>query len=35
MCESGERRVDVVGVAAFCKVYGVDLAAFLRDARLT
>jgi Helix-turn-helix domain len=31
-CESGERRVDVVELAAFCRVYGLDLFQFLRDA---
>jgi transcriptional regulator with XRE-family HTH domain len=33
-CESGERRVDVVELAAFCKVYGTDLVAFLHAAGL-
>ncbi len=33
-CESGERRIDVVELAAFCKVYGVDLVAFLEGAGL-
>jgi transcriptional regulator with XRE-family HTH domain len=33
-CESGERRVDVVELTAFCKVYGVDLIEFLRAAGL-
>ncbi len=33
-CESGERRVDVVELAAFCKLYGVDLVDFLREAGL-
>ncbi len=28
-CESGERRVDVVELADFCRLYGVSLAAFL------
>jgi transcriptional regulator with XRE-family HTH domain len=30
-CESGERRLDVVELAAFCRVYGVRLADFLAD----
>jgi transcriptional regulator with XRE-family HTH domain len=33
-CEAGERRLDVVELAAFCKLYGIDLAAFLREAGL-
>lgn len=33
-CESGERRIDVVELAAFCDVYEVALADFLRDAGL-
>ncbi len=33
-CESGERRLDVVELAALCKVYGTDLAALLREAGL-
>jgi hypothetical protein len=33
-CESGERRVDVVELAQFCRAYGVSLIDFLRDARL-
>jgi transcriptional regulator with XRE-family HTH domain len=32
--ESGERRVDVVELAALCKVYRVDLVDFLKAARL-
>jgi transcriptional regulator with XRE-family HTH domain len=31
-CESGERRIDVVELAAFCRVYEVSLADFLRSA---
>ena len=31
-CESGERRVDVVELAAFCQIYGVSLAEFLESA---
>jgi transcriptional regulator with XRE-family HTH domain len=34
-CESGERRIDVVELAAFCKAYGVDLIGFLRSAGVT
>lgn len=33
-CESGERRVDVVELARFCRLYGVKLALFLRNAGL-
>jgi transcriptional regulator with XRE-family HTH domain len=29
-CESGERRIDVVELAAFCRVYDLDLLDFLR-----
>jgi len=32
--ESGERRIDVVELADFCKVYGVRLGAFLKKAGL-
>lgn len=32
--ESGERRIDVVELAQFCRVYQVRLAAFLRQAGL-
>jgi transcriptional regulator with XRE-family HTH domain len=28
-CESGERRIDVVELAAFCRLYGLRLTAFL------
>lgn len=28
-CESGERRIDVVELADFCKVYGISLSEFL------
>ncbi|GIW88268.1 MAG: hypothetical protein KatS3mg108_2592 [Isosphaeraceae bacterium] len=31
-CESGERRVDVVELAEFCRVYGVRLAYLLESA---
>lgn len=33
-CESGERRIDVVELAAFCKAYRLDLIDFLREAGL-
>ena len=33
-CESGERRLDVVELAEFCRLYGVRLAALLKDAGL-
>lgn len=32
--ESGERRIDVVELAEFCRVYGVPLAEFLERAGL-
>ncbi|HUE74998.1 MAG TPA: helix-turn-helix transcriptional regulator [Pirellulaceae bacterium] len=32
--ESGERRIDVVELAEFCRVYGVPLTAFLARAGL-
>jgi transcriptional regulator with XRE-family HTH domain len=32
--ESGERRIDVVELADFCRLYGVRLAAFLKRAGL-
>ncbi len=31
-CESGERRIDVVELAEFCRIYGVTLSDFLADA---
>ena len=31
-CESGERRIDVVELSEFCRLYGVKLAAFLKSA---
>jgi hypothetical protein len=34
-CESGERRVDVVELAAFCQIYGVSLAEFLESAGIS
>ena len=33
--ESGERRIDVVELAQFCRVYGISLADFLNRAGLT
>ena len=30
--ESGERRIDVVELAQFCRLYGVKLADFLQEA---
>jgi transcriptional regulator with XRE-family HTH domain len=33
-CESGERRVDVVELAQFCRAYEIGIVDFLRDARL-
>lgn len=33
-CESGERRIDVVELATFCKLYDTDLVEFLRMAGL-
>jgi transcriptional regulator with XRE-family HTH domain len=33
-CEAGERRVDAVELAEFCRLYGVKLSTFLRDAGL-
>ena len=32
--ESGERRIDVVELAQFCRIYGVKLSTFLMDAGL-
>lgn len=34
-CESGERRIDVVELADFCRVYDVGLIEFLMDAGLS
>lgn len=31
-CEAGDRRVDVVELADFCKVYGISLSDFLKRA---
>ena len=31
-CESGERRIDVIELAEFCKLYGTGLRAFLEAA---
>lgn len=33
-CESGERRIDVIELAEFCRLYGVSLAEFLKNADL-
>jgi transcriptional regulator with XRE-family HTH domain len=33
-CESGERRIDVVELAALCRLYGIDLLAFLQEVGL-
>lgn len=33
-CESGERRIDVVELADFCRLYKVKLASFLHAAGL-
>lgn len=33
-CESGERRIDVVELAEFCRLYGIRLAEFLQRAKL-
>lgn len=33
-CESGERRVDVIELADFCKIYGVTLEEFLKRVEL-
>ena len=33
--ESGERRLDVIELAQFCRVYGVELVAFLKAAKIT
>jgi transcriptional regulator with XRE-family HTH domain len=32
--ESGERRLDVIELSQFCRVYGVDLVAFLKVAKI-
>lgn len=34
-CESGERRIDVIELAEFCELYGLDLTTFLRTSGLT
>ena len=34
-CESGERRIDVIELAGFCRVYGVELGDFLGKLDLT
>lgn len=33
-CESGERRIDVIELAAFCKLYKLPLDVFLKRAGL-
>ena len=33
-CESGERRVDVIELAEFCRIYKVPLAEFLQRAEI-
>ena len=33
-CESGERRVDVVELAQFCRLYRISISNFLRSAGL-
>lgn len=33
-CESGERRIDVIELAAFCKLYKIPLDQFLKRAGL-
>ncbi|MCA8999485.1 MAG: helix-turn-helix transcriptional regulator [Planctomycetaceae bacterium] len=33
-CESGERRVDVIELAEFCRIYGLALNEFLERANL-
>ncbi len=30
-CESGERRIDVLELAQFCKLYGVKVSVFLQS----
>jgi transcriptional regulator with XRE-family HTH domain len=30
-CEAGERRVDVIELNAFCKIYGIPIVQFLRS----
>jgi transcriptional regulator with XRE-family HTH domain len=34
-CESGERRIDVIELAEFCRLYGIGLADLLKSAGLT
>ncbi|MEZ5942919.1 MAG: helix-turn-helix transcriptional regulator [Planctomycetaceae bacterium] len=31
-CESGERRIDVVELAAFCRIYGITVSDLLKSA---
>jgi transcriptional regulator with XRE-family HTH domain len=33
--EAGERRIDVIELAALCRVYGIDFVAFLREVGLS
>ena len=33
-CESGERRIDVVELEEFCRIYGITVTEFLRAAGL-
>lgn len=33
-CESGERRIDVVELADFCRLYGLSLTSFLKSVDL-
>ncbi|QDT45193.1 Helix-turn-helix domain protein [Gimesia alba] len=33
-CESGERRIDVIELASFCKIYNVPLTEFLQRIEL-
>jgi transcriptional regulator with XRE-family HTH domain len=33
-CESGERRIDVVELADFCRLYGIKLTDFLKSVSL-
>ena len=30
-CESGERRIDVVELSAFCRIYEISLTSFLKS----
>lgn len=33
-CESGERRIDVIELAAFCRIYKISLSDFLEQIEL-